>query len=63
VPLKPLDAVTDIVLIPLAPCATVTLLGDADKLKSGVAAEACDSGIVTSYKLLLPVERVAIALK
>jgi len=40
VPVKPLDGVTVIVLEPLALCATLTLLGDADKLKSGVAAAA-----------------------
>jgi len=36
--LKPPDGVIVIVLVPLAPCAIVTLLGDADRLKSGVAA-------------------------
>lgn len=40
-PVKPLDGVTTIELVPLEPCATLTLLGFADKLKSGVAAAAC----------------------
>jgi hypothetical protein len=34
-PLKPPDGVIIIVLVPLAPCVTVKLLGDADRLKSG----------------------------
>jgi hypothetical protein len=37
-PLKPLSAATEIVLVPLAPCVTVRLLGIADSLKSGMAA-------------------------
>jgi hypothetical protein len=40
VPVKPLDGVTVIVLEPLAPCATLTLAGEAARLKSGVAAAA-----------------------
>jgi hypothetical protein len=36
--LKPPDGVIVIVLVPLAPCAIVRLLGNADRLKSGVAA-------------------------
>jgi hypothetical protein len=31
-PVKPLDGVVVMVLVPLAPCAIVTLLGDADKV-------------------------------
>lgn len=37
VPLKPFCAVTVIVLVPLFPCVTVTLVGDADKVKFGWA--------------------------
>jgi hypothetical protein len=33
--LKPFDGVTVIVLMPLAPCTRVRLLGDADRLKFG----------------------------
>jgi hypothetical protein len=36
--LKPFWGVTVIVLVPLFPCATVTLLGDAERLKFGWAA-------------------------
>ena len=38
VPPKPLCGVTVIVLVPLVPWVTVTLFGDADKLKFGWAA-------------------------
>jgi len=34
-PVKPLDGVVVMVLVPLAPCAIVKLLGDADRLKFG----------------------------
>jgi hypothetical protein len=37
--LKPFCPVTVIVLVPLFPCVTVTLVGDADKVKFGWAAE------------------------
>ena len=37
-PLKPFDGVIVTVLVPLVPCVIVTLLGDAERLKSGVAA-------------------------
>ena len=40
VPLKPPEGVTVIVLVPLAPCATETLLGEADRLKLGAGAAA-----------------------
>jgi hypothetical protein len=40
VPVKPLDGVVVIVLVPLAPCAMVTLLGDADRLKFGAGVAA-----------------------
>jgi hypothetical protein len=40
VPVKPLDGVTVIALVPLAPCAIVTLVGDADRLKFGGGAAA-----------------------
>ena len=44
VPVKPLSAVTVMVLVPLAPCATVRLLGNAVRPKSAVAAgESVDS--------------------
>ena len=36
--LKPFCGVTVIVLVPLFPCVTVTLLGDAERLKFGWAA-------------------------
>lgn len=39
-PLKPLTGATEIVLVPLAPCAIVRLLGEAEILKSGFAAVA-----------------------
>ena len=38
VPLKPLSGATVMLLVPLAPCVTVRLLGIADSLKSGMAA-------------------------
>jgi hypothetical protein len=38
VPVNPFVGVTVIVLVPLAPCATVTEEGEAERLKSGVAA-------------------------
>ncbi len=38
-PLKPFDGVIVTVLVPLVPCAIVTLLGAAERLKSGAAAE------------------------
>jgi hypothetical protein len=37
IPVKPLSAVTVMVLVPLAPCVKVKLLGDAESLKSGTA--------------------------
>ena len=40
VAVKPPDGVTVMVLEPLAPCATVRLLGDADRLKFGAGAAA-----------------------
>jgi len=36
-PLKPFDGVTVIVLVPLRPCVTLRLVGEAERLKSGVA--------------------------
>ena len=39
-PLKPFCGVVVIVLEPLAPCAIVRLVGDADRLKFGTRAEA-----------------------
>jgi hypothetical protein len=36
-PVKPFCAVTVIVLVPLFPCVTVTLVGDADRVKFGCA--------------------------
>ena len=36
-PVKPFVGVIVIVLVPLLPCVMLTLLGDADKLKFGVA--------------------------
>ena len=38
VPVNPFVGVTLMVLVPLAPCATVTEEGEAERLKSGVAA-------------------------
>ena len=38
-PVKPFDGVTEIVLVLLFPSVTVTLAGDANKLKSGVGPE------------------------
>jgi hypothetical protein len=43
VPVNPFDGVTTIELVPLEPCATLTLLGFAERLKSGVAAAACET--------------------
>jgi hypothetical protein len=40
VPVKPLDGVAVMLLVPLAPCAIVMLLGDADRLKFGAGAVA-----------------------
>ncbi len=39
-PVKPLSAATEIVLVPLAPWVTVRLLGDAERLKFGAGAGA-----------------------
>lgn len=39
VPAKPFCAVAVMVLVPLFPCVTVTLVGDADRLKSAWPAE------------------------
>jgi len=39
-PVKPLDGVVVIVLVPLAPCAIVRLLGDVDRLKFGAGVAA-----------------------
>jgi hypothetical protein len=39
-PVKPLSAATVMVLVPLAPCATVRLLGNAETLKSAAGAGA-----------------------
>jgi hypothetical protein len=39
-PVKPLVGVVVMVLVPLAPCAIVRLLGDADRLKFGAGAAA-----------------------
>ena len=36
-PLKPFDGVTVIVLVPLRPCVTLRLVGEAERVKSGVA--------------------------
>lgn len=38
-PVKPLRSLTEIVLLPLAPWATLTLVGEADNEKSAVAVE------------------------
>jgi len=40
VPEKPFNGVIVIVLVPLVPCVSVMLLGDADRLKSGAGAGA-----------------------
>ena len=34
-PVNPFSGLTEIVLVPLAPCATVKLVGEAERLKSG----------------------------
>lgn len=39
VPMKPFCAVAVMVLVPLFPCVTVTLVGDAERLKSAWPAE------------------------
>jgi len=41
VPVKPFVGVTVIALVLLVPCAMLTLVGFAERLKSGVAAAAC----------------------
>jgi hypothetical protein len=43
VPVKPFFAVTVIVLVPVLPCTMLTLVGEAARVKSGVAAAACGS--------------------
>jgi hypothetical protein len=43
VPVKPFLGVTVIVLVPLDPCAILTLVGESERAKSGVAAAACGS--------------------
>jgi hypothetical protein len=43
VPVKLFFGVTVIVLVPVLPCTILTLVGDAAKLKSGVATAACGS--------------------
>ena len=50
-PVKPLSAATEIVLVPLAPCVTVRLVGDAERLKS--AAGAAAAGV----SVYIPVEK------
>jgi len=40
VPVKPLEGVTVMAFVPLAPCAIVRLVGDADRLKFGAGAVA-----------------------
>jgi len=40
VPVKPLDGVVVMALVPLAPCAIVTVVGDANRLKFGAGAVA-----------------------
>jgi hypothetical protein len=54
--LKPPDGVMVIVLEPLAPCVIARLLGDAERLKSGVGAAAAASTDVDVYIPLLLVE-------
>jgi hypothetical protein len=39
-PLKPLSVTTEMVLVPLAPCVMVRLLGNAERLKFGAGAGA-----------------------
>ena len=47
-PLNPPTSVTEIVLVPLPPCVTVTLLGEAESVKLGVADPAAN-------RLMIPV--------
>jgi hypothetical protein len=60
VPLKPLDGVTDIVLVPLAPCATVTLFGNADRLKFGGCAAALTVRLTVAVWVSVPDEPVMV---
>lgn len=52
-PVKPFSFATEMVLVPLALCATVRLLGDAERLKSGDAAAAGVSVDIPVEKTLL----------
>lgn len=56
-PVKPPRSVTEIVLVPLDPCATERLAGDAARLKSGVAAPARALIMVWPMGLPHPVTR------
>jgi hypothetical protein len=54
VPVNPPDGVTTIVLVPLEPCTTLTLLGLADKLKLGAGAAAVTVTPTVAVWLRLP---------
>ena len=56
VPLNPFFGVTVIVLVPLAPRATVKEVGEADRLKSGVVDAA---GVRTYWAVKMPLPLVA----
>jgi hypothetical protein len=56
VPLNPFFGVTVMVLVPLAPCATLKELGEAERLKSGVVAAA---GVRTYEAVKIPLPLVA----
>ena|SRR5579862_8120541 len=51
-PAKPAMSVTEMVLVPLDPCATERLVGDAVRLKSGVPAPA--NALIMFWPLGLP---------
>lgn len=72
-PVKPLDGVTVMVLLPLVPCFTVKLVGDADSEKFGAAGAAIVSEILVvcvsepetpvTVMVLVPVVAVLLAVK
>lgn len=52
-PVKPFRSATEMVLVPVPPCATETLVGDADRLKSAAAAPP-DIALIRFWPLGLP---------
>ncbi len=48
-PLKPFSGLTEMVLVPLAPCVAVTLLGDDERLKSGAGGGAAGDSVAIDW--------------